>query len=459
MQRYWSEAKQLVRLASPILVAQVAQIAMNFVDTVMAGQVSAVDLAAVSVASSFWLPIILLVQGIIMALTPIVSQLNGARKRDEIRPAVHQGFWLALMVTPIAMVALYFSPLALQFMDVDPVMAAKTAGYLHAILWGLPAFVLFQVLRNFSEGLSHTMPTMVIGFVGLAVNIPANYIFIHGHFGMPKLGGVGCGVATAIVLWAMLLAMIVYVKFSSHFKKINLFAQLARPNGSRLWRLFRLGFPIAMAIFCEVTLFTVVALMLAPFGAETVASHQIALNFSSLVFMLPLSIGVGVTIRVGHNIGEGRPDHARVAARTGLMLGMAVAAGTAAITVLLREHIAGIYTDDQQVIALAAILLFFAAIYQISDSVQVVAAAALRGYKDTQAIFYITIVAYWGMGLPTGMILGLTDWVVPRMGPQGFWVGFIVGLTGAALMLGARLRIIYGRFASPEACTALSRAQ
>ncbi|MGL4717296.1 MAG: MATE family efflux transporter, partial [Aeromonas sp.] len=165
MQRYWSETRQLVRLASPILVAQVAQIAMNFVDTVMAGQVSAVDLAAVSVASSFWLPIILLVQGIIMALTPIVSQLNGARKRAEIRPAVHQGFWLALMVTPIAMTALYFSPLTLQYMDVDPVMAAKTTGYLHAILWGLPAFALFQVLRNFSEGLSHTMPTMVIGFV------------------------------------------------------------------------------------------------------------------------------------------------------------------------------------------------------------------------------------------------------------------------------------------------------
>ena len=459
MQRYWTEAKQLVRLASPILVAQVAQIAMNFVDTVMAGQVSAVDLAAVSVASSFWLPIILLVQGIIMALTPIVSQLNGARKRDEIRPAVHQGFWLALMVTPIAMVALYFSPLALQFMDVDPVMAEKTAGYLHAILWGLPAFVLFQVLRNFSEGLSHTMPTMVIGFVGLAVNIPANYIFIHGHFGMPKLGGVGCGVATAIVLWAMLLAMIAYVKLSPHFKKINLFAQLARPNGSRIWRLFRLGFPIAMAIFCEVTLFTVVALMLAPFGAETVASHQIALNFSSLVFMLPLSIGVGVTIRVGHSIGEGQPEQARVAARTGLMLGMAVAAGTAALTVLLREHIAGIYTDDIQVITLAATLLFFAAIYQVSDSVQVVAAAALRGYKDTKAIFYVTIVAYWGLGLPTGMILGLTDWLVPRMGPQGFWIGFIVGLTSAALMLGARLRYIYGRFATPEACTTLSRSQ
>ncbi|MGK4473180.1 MATE family efflux transporter [Aeromonas molluscorum] len=454
MQRYWSEARQLIRLASPILVAQVAQIAMNFVDTVMAGQVSAVDLAAVSVASSFWLPVILLVQGIIMALTPIVSQLNGARKRNEVRPAVHQAFWLALIVTPIAMLALYVSPLALQYMNVDPVMADKTAGYLHAILWGLPAFAMFQVLRNFSEGLSHTVPTMVIGFVGLAVNIPANYIFIHGHFGMPALGGVGCGVATAIVLWAMLLAMILYVKFSSHFRKIALFASLCRPNGSRIWRLFRLGFPIAMAIFCEVTLFTVVALMLAPFGAEIVASHQIALNFSSLVFMLPLSIGVGVTIRVGHSIGEGLPDHARVAARTGLMLGIAVAAGTAALTVLLREQIAAIYTEDMNVITLAALLLFFAAIYQISDSVQVIAAAALRGYKDTQAIFYITIVAYWGLGLPSGMILGLTDWVVPRMGPQGFWVGFIIGLTGAALMLGARLKVIYGRFATPPSSQA-----
>ncbi|MGL5303275.1 MAG: MATE family efflux transporter, partial [Aeromonas sp.] len=385
-------------------------------------------------------------------------QLNGAGQRQGVRPAVHQGFWLALIITPIAMLALYLCPLALQYMDVDPAMAAKTRGYLHAIMWGLPAFVMFQVLRNFSEGLSHTIPTMVIGFVGLAVNIPANYIFIHGHFGMPKLGGVGCGVATAIVLWAMLLAMILYVKLSRHFRAINLFASLARPNGSRIWRLFRLGFPIAMAIFCEVTLFTVVALMLAPFGAQTVASHQIALNFSSLVFMLPLSIGVGVTIRVGHFIGEGRPHRARVAARTGLMLGMAIAAATAALTVLLRQQIAAIYTDDQQVIALAASLLFLAAIYQISDSIQVVAAAALRGYKDTQAIFYITIIAYWGLGLPTGMILGLTDWLVPRMGPQGFWIGFIVGLTSAALMLGARLSHIYRRYASAQACSDLSRA-
>ncbi|MGL5948683.1 MAG: MATE family efflux transporter [Aeromonas sp.] len=449
MQRYWSEAKTLCRLASPILAAQVAQVLMNFVDTVMAGQVSAVDLAAVSVATSFWLPIILLVQGIIMALTPIVSQLNGARKSEAVRPAVHQGFWLALFIIPPAMLALYFSPLALSFMDVEAEMAAKTTGYLRAILWGLPAFVLFQVLRNFSEGLSHTLPTMVIGFVGLAVNIPANYIFINGLFGLPKLGGVGCGVATAMVLWAMLLAMLVYVKASRHLNRFDLFSHLSAPNGSRIWRLFRLGFPIAMAIFCEVTLFTVVALMLAPLGAHLVASHQVALNFSSLVFMFPFSLGVGVTIRVGHRLGEGDALKARVAARTGLMLGMAIAASTAAITVLLRTPIADIYSDDQGVILLAATLLQFAALYQISDSIQVVAAAALRGHKDTQAVFYITLLAYWGLGLPAGMILGLTDWVVPRMGPQGFWTGFIVGLSAAAVLLGWRLRAIHQRTCRP----------
>lgn len=449
MQSYWSEARNLVRLAAPILVAQVAQVAMSFVDTVMAGQVSALDLAAVSVASSFWLPIILLVQGVIMALTPIVSQLSGARKHDQIRPAVHQGFWLALLVIPLPMLALYVSPKALVLMEVEPALAAKTAAFLHAIMWGLPAFTLFQVLRNFSEGLSHTIPTMVIGFVGLAVNIPANWIFIHGLLGMPKLGGVGCGVATAIVLWAMLLAMICYLYFSRLFKEYALFSQLARPNGSRIWRIFRLGFPIAMAIFCEVTLFTVVALLLAPLGAETVASHQVALNFSSLVFMLPLSIGVAVTIRVGHNIGEGDPAQAQRAARTGLVLGLTAAATTALLTALLRHQIADVYSDDPLVLTLAASLLLLAAIYQLSDSVQVIAAAALRGYKDTQAIFYITLVAYWGMGLPAGVLLGMTDVVVPRMGPQGFWIGFIVGLTAAALMLSLRLKLIYGRFARP----------
>nr|WP_204794610.1 MATE family efflux transporter [Oceanisphaera litoralis] len=445
MKPYIAELPRLLRLCGPIMVAQVAQTTMSFVDTVMAGQVSATDLAAVAVATSFWLPLILLVQGVIMALTPIISQLNGARRHGDVAAAVHQGVWLTILVTVPVMLALYYSPQALHWMEVEPLLVEKTTGYLHGILWGMPAYALYQVLRNFSEGLSHTLPTMVIGFIGLAVNIPANYILIHGKLGMPALGGVGCGYASALVFWAMLVAMIVYTRRSPLLQSFALFTRLHAPDWPRIGRLFRLGFPIAMAIFCEVTLFTVVALLLSPLGSEVVAGHQVAINFSSMIFMIPLSLGMAMTIRVGHSLGENRAEQARIISIAGIVFGALLAVLTALATILGRHWITALYTDNGAVQQLAASLLLLAAFYQIFDSAQVISAAALRGYKDTQVIFYITFVAYWLFGLPAGMVLGLTDWLVPAMGPHGFWIGFLIGLSVAALMLIWRLRIIYVR--------------
>ena len=447
MQHFFHESRALYRLALPILIAQVSQTAMTLVDTIMAGQVSATDLAAVSVASSFWLPVILFVQGIIMALTPIVAQLNGAQRHAEIPGAVCQGFWVGALTIIPAMALLYFSPLLLQLMDVEPELAHKTTGFLHAILWGIPAYVFYQLLRNYTEGLSHTLPTMFIGFIGLMINIPANYILIYGKFGFPAMGGVGCGVASALVFWAMSLAMWLYVRRSSTYVGCRPFTRWVSPDWAQMARIFKLGFPIALALFCEVTLFTLVALLLSPLGSQIVASHQVALNFSSLIFMLPLSLGFAVTIRVGHSIGEKEPDKARIATLTGLGIGLMLALLTALFTVLAREWIAEQYSQDAMVIALASHLMLFAAIYQLSDTVQVVSSGALRGYKDTRMIFFITMLAYWGLGLPTGVILGLTDWVCPKMGPAGFWIGFIVGLTSAALLLVIRMRLIFRQFA------------
>ncbi|WP_198341882.1 MATE family efflux transporter [Oceanisphaera avium] len=442
---YLREIPRLLRLCGPILVAQMAQTLMSFVDTLMAGQVSATDLAAVAVATSFWLPLILLVQGVIMALTPIISQLNGARRESEIASAVHQGFWLTLLVTVPAMLALYYSPQALHWMHVEPELAHKTTGYLHAILWGMPAYALYQVLRNFSEGLSHTWPTMMLGFIGLVVNVPANYILIHGKFGFPALGGVGCGYASALVFWVLLIGMVIYSRYCAPLKNFYIFSSFSMPDWPQIARIFKLGFPIALAIFCEVTLFTVVALLLAPFGPEIVAGHQIAINFSSLIFMIPLSLGMAMTIRVGHTLGENQPERAKRISIIGIIFGCAVALLCALATVAGRYWIGGLYTDNAQVLELAASLLLLASLYQISDSAQVIAAAALRGYKDTQTIFYITFVAFWLCGLPIGMILGLTNWWVPAMGPHGFWLGFLAGLTLAATALLWRLRVIYAR--------------
>jgi len=441
VQKYLTEARQLLALAIPVILAQVAQTAMGFVDTIMAGAVSATDMAAVAVGTSIWLPAILFGHGVLLALTPTIAQLNGSGRRERIAEQLRQGFWLAFFLSLLIMLVLWNAGYVIRSMhDIDPLLAEKAEGYLHALLFGAPGYLFFQVMRNQCEGLSKTKPAMVLGFLGLMLNIPLNYIFIYGHFGMPALGGVGCGVATASVYWAMFFCMRFWVRRMRSMRDIRVESRWSAPSRVILQRLTGLGLPVALALFFEVTLFAVVALLVSPLGIINVAGHQIALNFSSLMFVLPLSLGVAATIRVGYRLGQGSTEQARVAAWTAQGVGVSMAVITAIFTVTFRHQIAQLYNDNPAVVTLAAQLMMLAAIYQISDSIQVIGSGILRGYKDTRSIFFITFIAYWLLGLPSGYILALTDWVVPRMGPAGFWCGFIVGLTSAAVMMLWRVR-------------------
>ncbi|VYU59555.1 MdtK family multidrug efflux MATE transporter [Metakosakonia massiliensis] len=443
MQKYFTEARQLLALAIPVILAQIAQTAMGFVDTVMAGGYGATDMAAVAIGTSIWLPAILFGHGLLLALTPTVAQLNGSGRRDRIAHQIRQGFWLAGLMSVLVMVVLWNAGYIIGAMkNIDPQLADKAIGYLRALLWGVPGYLFFQVARNQCEGLAKTKPGMVIGFLGLMVNIPVNYIFIYGHFGMPELGGIGCGVATAAVYWVMFFCMLSYVKRAGSMRDIRTSQRQSKPDLTVLLRLTQLGLPIALALFFEVTLFAVVALLVSPLGIIDVAGHQIALNFSSLMFVLPMSLAAAVTIRVGYRLGQGSTLDAQIAARTGLGVGVCMAVVTAVFTVLLRERIALLYNDNPQVIALASQLMLLAALYQISDSIQVIGSGILRGYKDTRSIFFITFAAYWLLGLPSGYVLALTDLVVDRMGPAGFWIGFIIGLTSAAVMMMLRMRFL-----------------
>ncbi|MEZ9525332.1 MATE family efflux transporter [Enterovibrio norvegicus] len=445
MQNYRLEAKSIIKLGIPVFIAQLAQTSMGFVDTVMAGGVSATDMAAVAVASSVWLPSILFGIGILIAMIPIVAQLNGSGRQHKIPYQVQQGVYMALALSlPISLV-LYNAGAIVHYMDVDPLLAEKTVGYLHAVIWAVPAFLLFQVLRNLAEGISMTVPAMVIGFIGLAANVPLNWIFVYGKFGMPAMGGVGCGVATAIVYWLMFASMLVYIMVNKRLRRINAFQNFEKPNMPALWRLFKMGLPVAAALFFEVTLFAVVALLIAPLGSTIVAAHQVAINFSSMVFMLPMSLGTAVSIRVSHLLGEKSTEGAARSAKLGIILGLLAALFTATLTIIFREPIIHLYTKNPEVVAIAANLMLLAALYQCTDSVQVVAAGALRGYKDMKAIFNRTFVAYWILGVPMGYILGMTDWIVEPMGAYGFWIGIIIGLSSAAIMLGMRLMWIRGQ--------------
>ncbi|ODQ00727.1 MULTISPECIES: MATE family efflux transporter [Salinivibrio] len=439
MQQYRDEASAIIRLSIPVFIAQIAQTSMGFVDTVMAGGYSATDMAAVAVASSVWMPAILFGIGLLMAMVPMIAQLNGASKDDQIPYQFQQGLYMALFLSiPIGLV-LYKAGVIINLMDVEAALTDKTIGYLHAVIWAVPAFLVFQAIRNLCEGMSMTIPAMVIGFIGLAANIPLNWMFVYGKLGAPELGGVGCGVATAIVYWLMAVLMWIYVVFSKKLSTLQLFVSLYAPAFKEQIRLFRLGFPVAASLFFEVTLFAAIAILIAPLGPITVAAHQVAINFSTMIFMLPMSLSAAVSIRVGHLLGKRTTVGAGNSAKIGIWLGVSTACITAILTVWLRDPIIALYSDNVEVATLASSLMLLAAVYQITDSIQVVAAGALRGYKDMRAIFQRTLVSYWVFGLPLGYVLGMTDWLVPAMGAHGFWVGIIIGISTAALLLGLRL--------------------
>ncbi|WWO98699.1 MAG: MATE family efflux transporter [Candidatus Dasytiphilus stammeri] len=450
MHKYLVEARQLLTLAAPVILAQIAQTTISIINTIMAGSISAIDMAAVAIGTSIWLPVILFGYGLIMALTPVVAQLNGSGKSDRIPYYICQAYWLAIITSLVIMFVLHSACYLIYHMHhLDHNLAKKTSFYLHAMLYGVPGCLFLQVLRNQCEGLANTKPSMVIGFIGLMVNIPVNYIFIHGKFGIPSIGGVGCAIATALVYWIMFITMIVWFSFSSHpMKNITRMTWLhllkLKPDWTVMSRLSTLGLPIALSFFFEVTLFTMVALFISPLGIISVASHQIALNFSGLVFVLPLSLSIATTIRVSFQLGRGSISSAHLSAKTAHYTGIAIAIITAVLTALYRQQIAWLYNDNPQVIELAARLMLFAAFYQISDSVQIIGTGILRGYRDTCSISIITFIAYWLLGLPCGYILALTNWIVNPLGPVGFWIGFIIGLTASAVMMIYRIRHLQG---------------
>ncbi|CAD5109603.1 MATE family efflux transporter [Zestomonas carbonaria] len=434
------ELRALLTLAAPIMIAQLAVTSMGFVDAVMAGRVSPRDLAAVALGNSIWVPVFLLMTGTLLATTAKVAQRFGAGQPERIGPLVRQALWLALAVGLIAaaLLALGAEPV-LHLMKVDAELIAPSMGYLYGIAMGFPAVALYHVLRCFSDGLGRTRPSMLLAVAGLLLNIPLNYVLIYGHLGFPALGGVGCGWASGAVMWFMFLGMLGWVRRAPAYRSSRLFERFDWPQREPIQRLLGIGVPIGIAVFAESSIFAVIALLIGSLGATVVAGHQIALNVSSMVFMIPYALSMAITVRVGQALGRHEPREARFAAGVGIATALTYACLSASLMLLGRHAIAGIYTPDPQVISVAATLLVYAALFQFSDAVQVSAAGALRGYQDTRITMLLTLFAYWGIGLPVGYALGLADWLGEPRGPSGLWQGLVAGLTVAAAMLMLRL--------------------
>mgnify|MGYP001810149190 CR=1 FL=1 len=268
---------------------------------------------------------------------------------------------------------------------------------------------------------------MVLAFVGLGVNTLFNWLLIWGHWGLPALGGAGCGWATAIGMWFALLALVIWTIFSPAYRDFYLWHGWSWPHWASQWRLLKIGLPMGGAALAEVGAFSSIAVLVGRFGAVQIAAHQVALNFSSIIFMIPMGLSSAMTIRVGQMLGPGDARAARRVAWTGIALGLLIALTAIPIILLGRQAIVTIYSSNREVQQLAANLLLFAAIWQLVDAAQVTGIGALRGYKITLAPMLLVFVAFWLFGIPLGAWLGYTGITAP-MGIYGFWIGLVTGL-------------------------------
>lgn len=428
-------------LAGPLIVGQLTNFGMNFVDTVMAGRLGMVDLGAVAVGSSIWAAGFLFVLGVLMAVSAAVSHLDGAGRPRAAGELTRQALWLAVAMAAALWWIMRSAEWLMAVLGTDPAVGEVTDGYLRAISWGAPAMTGMLVLRFFSEGIGYTRPTMYIGVLGIACNIPLNYVLMFGKLGLPQLGAVGCGWATAIVLWLQFFALLAWIVWRPRYRPYGVFASWSWPSRLEIPALVKLGFPIGVMVFMEGGLFVASALLISTLGALPVAAHQVAINYSGLMFMVPLGISGAITVRVGNAMGRADPMAARLAGIVGTILALGFGLLSALVMVLLPQQIARLYTAEREVIELAASLLLLAAVFQVADCIQVAAAGALRGLKDTRIPMLYSVLAYWMIGMSVGWYLTFRlAW-----GPAGMWVGILSGLTVAAILLGARFLRIAGK--------------
>jgi multidrug resistance protein, MATE family len=427
--------------AGPLIVTNVAMAGMTAADTVMAGRLGAADLAAVAVGANYYGIFYLGGMGLLMSLSPSVAHAYGAGRDADVTRLFRQGLWIALVVAVVVVIGLLGTRRALLAIGTAPATATLAGEYVRAAAFGIPATMGFLVLRFGSEGLGWTRPIMWAALLGLGANVAGNYVFMYGKFGLPALGAVGCGVATALVQWIMLGYMVLHVRRHRIYRVYAPLRRLDRPDPQLLRSILRLGLPISGSILAEGGLFGAAGMMASTLGAQVMASHAIALSYAALMFMVPLSLHSATTIHVGHLLGAGDRAAGARAGWAGIGACAVFMLVSALVLVAARHGVAALYTVDPDVRMLAAQLLMYAAAFQLADGLQVGTAGALRGFKDARVPMWLTIVAYWGVAMPLAWYWGYAA----GDGAPGIWLALIVGLLAAAALLLWRYRIISRR--------------
>ncbi len=435
------ELAATTRLAAPIVLTQLAWIAMMTTDMAMIGHLGAEALAGATLSLMVFFLAYIACFGVVMATASLAAQAYGARQPRQVRRVIRQGWWVTIALTVPCLAIFSFTVELLTLTGQPPETLPNADAYMNALMWSLPPAIAFAVLRNFVSALGRPAPALWVMMAGIPVNAALDYGLIYGNFGLPRLELTGAGIATSTVNSAIFLALLAIVLFRRPFSRYAILGRFWRPDWPQFRRIFRIGLPIAGTSLMEAGFFIGAVFVIGHFGAEVIAAHMIAMQLPHITFMVPMGLAQAATVRVGHAVGRRDIAGAYRAGGMALALTLGFTILMTLVVLSIPELFVSLFLDDAQadnatVRNLAISFLFFAALFQTADGLQAVLSGALRGLNDTVVPMAIAAISYWGIGLATGLGFAFGT----EMQGSGLWLGFIVGLCSAALLLSWRFR-------------------
>ena len=434
-----SELRATVALAIPVVAVQLGFMAMGAVDTLMVGRVSATMLAAVALGNLYFFNVSIFSAGTLMALDPLVAQALGARDSQAVSRAVQRGLVLAICLSVLTALLLAPAEPFLRAVRQPAEIVPDASRFLHISIIGVVPFLAFVVLRQSLQAMHRVAPIVWTVVIANVLNAALNWVFVYGNLGSPALGVSGSAIATAISRWTMMILLLVFAWRDLKPTMTPWHADAI--SWPPIRRMLAIGLPIGAQQSLEAAAFGAIGLLMGVLGTIEMASHQIAITLAALTFMVPLGVGSAAAVRVGHAIGSGDAARARAAIRAAYLCGVGFMMLTAIVFLVFPRALASAFTPDQRVIALAAVLIPIAGVFQVFDGGQAVGAGILRGAGDTTAPLIVMLAAYWLVGVPVSAYLGFKT----SLRAQGLWWGFVISLGTVAVFLYLRIRIVFRR--------------
>ena len=439
MPHFLAEIKALIKLALPVALAQLAMMGMSATDVLIAGQAGTVELAGMNLGSNIWVMIIMFFMGIGFSTQPLIAKQFGAKSDIGVKHQLHQSMWLCFTLGLVAILVTLIASQLLLFANYDQAMLSRAYEYLLVVVWCAVPSAMIPAVRGALEAMNQTRVVLWINLSAFLLNIPLDYFFVNGIGFFPKMGGVGCALATAILVWLMFIAQLFVLYWHKQLKHMALLNDFHIPDKHTILQTFKLGLPIGISVLIELSMFVGAGILIAAFGPVEVGAHAVAITIVSMSFMLYMGLGQGVTIRASQFLGANNPEAAWFSIKSGTYFNVLTACFMFAALLLFDDYLVRLFSDDAKVIELAVILLFFGAAFQLADSLQIAVVCALRAYQDTSSPPKYQFVAFGLLGLPLGVGLAFYDWWPGLEGAKGLWLGMVVSLFVVGILLLRRL--------------------